>query len=249
MLSDGLIFRLVKRGPSSRHLFISLRRLGMKRLILMAVVFGLLGIPMQSAFPVNSVKYSNQKAGSTCKKSEFNKFVVLPDRSILICVSSAKKYIWKRPSTTPASTPAPTPTAKPIPKVIAFGMWGETNFGRFSLLKSFSLASVGLEKDLGAGTVYLIKGCLQTWQPPNPIGFSFSESSWSAIDANGKRVTVGTVFGPAALAPTYPSVYSDQILQPGDCISGHVVFFSSSQIVELLYIDSTLGGLIRFSAS
>lgn len=213
----------------------------------------LLAIPMGSAFPASSVKYSNQKPGSSCLKSEVKKFVVLPNKSVLICTFSSKKYTWKRYSTpsTPPTTPTPTPTpiAKPITNVIGLGMWGETNFGRFTILKSFTLSSVGLDKQLGAGTAFLIKGCLQTWQPPNPIGFSFSESSWSAIDANGKRISVATVAGPVELNPTYPSVFSDQILKPGDCISGHIVFFSNVQIAELLYVDSTLGGSIRFSAN
>ena len=219
----------------------------MRRPIVQIVLFALLAIPMESAFPASSVKYTNQKIGSSCTKSEVKKFVVLPNKSVLICTFSSKKYAWKRYST--PSTSTPTPTARPIASVVGLGMWGETNFGRFTILKSLTLSSVGLDKQLGAGTAFLIKGCLQTWQPPNPIGFSFSESSWSAIDVNGKRVTVATVVGPVELNPTYPTIFSDQILQPGDCVSGHIVFFSTSQIVELLYVDSTLGGSIRFSAN
>jgi hypothetical protein len=216
----------------------------MRRAILLSVVFGLLLIPMQSAFPSNALKYSNQKAGTTCKKNELNKFVILPNKSVLICVSSSKKFVWKRYTTSP-----PTPTTKPVYKLVTLGAWGETNFGKFAVAKKFSLASVGLETQFGAGTVYLIVGCLQSWQPPNPIGFSFSESSWSAIDVTGSRVSVATLVGPTELYPAYPSVYSDQILQPGDCVSGHIVFFGTNQIAELNYVDRTLGGNIRFSVN
>ena len=216
----------------------------MRRVIVLSILFGLLVIPTQSVFASNALKYSNQKAGTTCKKNELNKFVVLPNKSVLICVSLSKKFIWKR-----YTTSSPTPTAKPVSKLVTLGAWGETNFGKFKVEKGFSLASVGLEAQFGAGTVYLIVGCLQGWQPPNPIGFSFSESSWSAIDVTGRRVSVATLVGPSELYPTYPSVYSDQILQPGDCVSGHIVFFNTNQISELNYVDRTLGGSIRFSVN
>jgi hypothetical protein len=61
-------------------------------------------------------------------------------------------------------------------------------------------------------------------------------------------LTASTIVGPAALEPPFPSTFSDLYLQPGQCVSGHMIFFTKGKIIQLQYSDSIFGGELKFSA-
>jgi hypothetical protein len=200
------------------------------------------------AFPQSSqasatVKYSGQRAGASCKKLDLNKFVTLPNKTQLKCTKTNGKFLW-------IQQPTPSKSAAPVSNTVTpLQQWGETNFGKFRILNSFSLASIGLEDHFGKGTAYRIEACLQSWQPANPIGFSFSFQAWKAVDTIGQVLPPSTIVGPSELAPAYLDVFSDLILQPGQCFSGHIVFNSQYEITQLRYRDPTFGYELQFSTN
>ena len=215
----------------------------MRKVGITAIICIFLLVSLQNAHASSIVKYAGQRVGASCKKSDLNKIVTLPNKSQLKCVNLAGKYFW---NTLPKPNKGMNPTSSTPTSLHA---WGETNFGKFRIVNSFSLGSIGLEEHFGKGTVFLIQACLQSWQPSNPVGFSFSFQSWSALDAAGRLLSPSTIVGPPELSPAYLDVYSDLILQPGDCFSGHIIFKSDSEISELRYQDRTFGYSLKFSTN